>query len=140
MDISERDQQIRRMQEEFILERGRAEKAEAGAGRAELESLLKKLAPHLSQLATMQALAEQGKEIRAADVLKLFTKVDAVLADAGLERIGEAGAEATFDTRSHQRMSGRDVREGDPVVVRFVGYRIGETVLVKAMISRKEAP
>ncbi len=49
------------------------------------------------------------------------------------------GEEAPFDTRVHQRMSGADVLDGQPVAVRFVGYRLGETILVKAMVSRAGA-
>ncbi len=36
-------------------------------------------------------------------------------------------------------MSGADLAEGDEVVVRFVGYRRRDNMLLKAMVSRKAA-
>ena len=61
-----------------------------------------------------------------------------LLAEAGLVRVGEVGTQEPFDTRRHQRMSGADLTDGKPVTVRFVGYRLGETVLLKAMVSRQD--
>ena len=48
-----------------------------------------------------------------------------------------AGEVCGFDTQLHQRLSGADVQEGDTVRVRFEGYRFGEAVLTKAMVSRE---
>jgi molecular chaperone GrpE (heat shock protein) len=72
-------------------------------------------------------------------VLKLFGKVEAGLRESGLERIGTVGDTCGFDTRLHQRMSGADVADGDAVVVRFVGYRLRGSILLKAMVSRAAA-
>ena len=103
------------------------------------ESAIALLIYPLSQLATMQALTANGRPVRADDVLKLFGKLEALLAEAGLVRIGTVGEEVPFDTRVHQRMSGADVREGQPVAVRFVGYRLRDSILCKAMVSRAGA-
>jgi hypothetical protein len=40
----------------------------------------------------------------------------------------------------HQRMSGGDVRDGDRVRVRFVGYRFRGEPAVKALVSRVGQP
>ena len=137
MDLRDRDAEIARLRQEYERLQAEAERGRAGAAAAGFQALAKRLAPLLSQLATMQALAETGREVRAADVLKLFAKVEQVLADAGMTRIGAPGEETVFDTRQHQRMSGGDVDDGDPITVRFVGYRLGETMLAKAMVSRR---
>ncbi|MGP1680648.1 MAG: hypothetical protein ACTS6J_26285, partial [Burkholderiales bacterium] len=116
-----------------------AQREQARAAAAGVDALARRLAPLCSQLATMQALADSGRAVRAEDVLKLFGKVEAGLRDSGLARIGTVGDTCGFDARLHQRMSGADVADGDAVVVRFVGYRLGGDILLKAMVSRNGA-
>ena len=138
LDLKERDEEIQRLRREYGLQREQGERRQADAAAEGLEGLARKLAPLLSQLATMQALDAEGRQLRTGDVLKLFGKLDQTLAEAGLARIGTVGEETGFDTRWHQRMSGLGLEEGDPVKVRFVGYRLGESVLLKAMVSRRD--
>jgi len=137
MDLRDRDEEIRRLRQEYGLQQEQAERQQATASAVGFEALARKLAPLFSQLATMQALADAGRAVRTEDILKLFGKVEQMLAGAGLVRVGTVGAAAPFDTRLHQRMSGADLRDNDPVTVRFVGYRLGETILLKAMVSRQ---
>lgn len=139
LDLRGRDAELARVREEYERLREHAERERAGAAGAGFDALARRLAPLLSQLATMQALAEGERPLRAEDVLKLFGKIERVLAETGLARIGAVGEQAAFDTRVHQRMSGADVRDGDPVTLRFVGYRLGERILVRAMVSRSGA-
>lgn len=127
-----------RLREEFAsLERRSAAELEAARRDAVLR-LARRVGPLLSQFATMRALASEGREVRREDLLTMAGKLEAAFADAGIAPIGEVGAEAPFDPRLHQRMSGGDVSDGDSVRVRFVGYVCGETVVTKAMVSRKE--
>jgi len=139
LDLRERDGDIRRLRQEYERLAQQAQREQAGAAAAGADALARSLAPHFSQLATMQALADSGRAVRAEDVLKLFGKVEAALRESGLERIGTVGDLCQFDTRLHQRMSGADVADGDAVVVRFVGYRLRGNILLKAMVSRKGA-
>jgi len=90
------------VREEYRRLGGQAERERSGAAAAGLGSLARQLAPLLSQLATMEALAQGGREVRVGDILKLFGKVEGVLGEAGLERIGRVGEQAPFDTRLHQ--------------------------------------
>ena len=140
LDLRERDSDIRRLRQEYERSAQQAQRDQAGAAAAGVDALARSLAPLFSQLATMQALAESGRAVRAEDVLKLFSKVEAGLRESGLERIGTVGGTCVFDTRLHQRLSGADVADGDAVVVRFVGYRLRGNILLKAMVSRKAAP
>ncbi len=139
LDLRERDSEIRRLRQEYDLFARQAQRGQAGAAEAAVDALARSLAPLFSQLATMQALADSGRAVRAEDVLKLFGKVEAGLRESGLERIGTVGDICRFDARLHQRMSGADVADGDDVVVRFVGYRRRDNILLKAMVSRKGA-
>ena len=137
LDLRERDSDIRRLRREYERSAQQAQRGQAGAVAAGVDGLARGLAPLFSQLATMQALADSGRAVRAEDVLKLLDKVEAGLRESGLERIGTVGDACGFDTRLHQRMSGADVADGDAVVVRFVGYRLRGDILLKAMVSRK---
>jgi molecular chaperone GrpE (heat shock protein) len=139
MDLRDRDEEIRQLRQEYEFQRTRAERERAGAAASGFEALARKLAPLLSQWATMQAQAAAGRAVRAEDVLTLFGQVEQRLLEAGLTRLGAVGAVEGFDTRRHQRLSGADMRDGDPVTVRFVGYRLDETILLKALVSRQES-
>lgn len=119
--------------------RQQAAKGEADSAAADrMGKLLRRLAPLLAQADAMRHAATVGQPARSEDVLTLVGKIERALLDEGVARIGDAGEETAFDTRLHQRLSGGDVREGDAVRVRFVGYRQDERILVKAMVSRKE--
>ena len=139
LDLRDRDAQIATLRQEYQRLEQQAQQEKAGAAAASTDALLRRLAPLLSQLATMQAFAEAGRSLRIQDALKLFAKVEQVLVESGLARIGTVGQACSFDSRQHQRLSGADVDEGSAVAVRFVGYRIGEQVLLKAMVGRQGA-
>ena len=137
LDVRERDVQIARLRREFALESQQSEQAVADASVGGLEALAKRAAPLLAQLSTLQAMADAGREVRSGDVLKLAGKITALFVDCGLEPLGQPGEVCPFDPQNHQRLSGGDVREGDPVKVRFQGYRFREAVISKAMVSRE---
>lgn len=137
LDLRERDGIIGRLRQEYERFAQQAQREQAGAAVSCVDVLARSLAPQFSQLATMQALADSGRAVRAEDVLKLFGKVEAAMRESGLDRIGTVGATCAFDARLHQRLSGADVADGDAVVVRFIGYRLREEVLLKAMVSRQ---
>ena len=138
MELRERDQRITSMQKEYANLDAAGKRAAAGAGSSELEQLFKKLAAPLSNLAALAALAGEGREVAAADVLSLLRSVEKQLKAAGLEAVGEVGAAVPFDVALHQRMSGGMVSAGTPVVVRTPGYRFAGKVLLKAMVTAKE--
>ena len=138
LDLGERDARIDQMRSEYgVLEAAR-DRAAAGAGQDELERLFKRVSGPLSNLAALTAMAEGGKEVEVGDLVQLVRDVEKELARAGLEPIGRVGEKTQFDVAGHQRMSGAAVRAGTPVTVRVPGYRFGEKVLFKAMVSAVE--
>jgi molecular chaperone GrpE (heat shock protein) len=138
LELHDCEAQIRSLREEYRQLRVQMENEQAGAAVAGINILAQRLAPLFSQLATMQVVVEQGRSVRSEDLLKLFGKVEDVLAEVGLARIGSVGEAVAFDTQLHQRMSGEDVDDKDPVTIRFVGYRLGETALLRARVSRRD--
>jgi molecular chaperone GrpE (heat shock protein) len=141
MDLRERDEQIAQMKAEYESLEAAKEKAEATAGEGQLERLYKALSGPLANLATLATLAETGQQVEITDLLSLVRSLEEKLVRAGLEPIGHVGEQAPFDVTAHQRMSGGAVGPGTPVTVQLPGYRMGEKVLMKAMVSsREDAP
>lgn len=138
LDLDERDQRITAMQREYAVLQAAKEKAANDGGQEQLDQLFKKLTGTLSNLAALADLGQQGREIAATDLLGLFRSLEKELAHAGLERIGTTGEATTFDTALHQRMSGGTVQTGTEVILRIPGYRHGEKILLKAMVSTRE--
>ncbi|CAK0777420.1 molecular chaperone GrpE [Gammaproteobacteria bacterium] len=135
LDVRERDEEIHRLRQEYDRQREWSMRQQTEAAAMGFEVLARQLAPLLSQMATMKNLVDADRSVRVGDILKLFGKVEQVLVTAGLTRIGTIGVTVPFDTQLHQRMNGADFGDNDPVVVRFVGYRLGEAILCKAMVS-----
>ncbi len=138
MDLRERDERIEKLRVEYETLRAERDRAVGRAAQDEVEKLLKKLAGPLSNLVALATLAEAGKDVQAKDLASLVRGVEKELLRAGLEPVGKVGEETRFDVAVHQRMSGGAVREGTPVTIQLPGYRLGDKVLLKAMVSARE--
>lgn len=102
-----------------------------------LEALFRQLAAPLAQLKLQQALAANGKELAARDVLILAQQFANAVEAAGLEPIGGVGERCAFDPEWAQALApGVSLQAGEQVVVRFVGYRFQGQVLRKALVER----
>ena len=139
LDLRQKDGEIAALREEYERLRQQGERERDSAVSAGFDALARRLAPLLSQLATMEAMAGGEYAPRIEDVLKLFDMLEKVLVENGIARIGKVGEETIFDSQFHQRIGGAEVDDGDRIRVRFIGYRLGENVLLKAMVSRAEA-
>lgn len=135
LDLEERDRKIEQMRQEYAALQAGRDRAAADSGQEQLTRLFKKLTGTLSNLAALAAYQEAGRDVSAADFAALARSLDKELAKAGLERIGTPGEMAAFDLALHQRMSGAAVHDGGPVTVRVPGYRTGDQILMKAMVS-----
>jgi len=138
MDLQERDERIERMRAEYETLQLAKDRAETDATRAGVENLLKRLSGPLATLVGLTHMADTGDEIEMADMIQLVRDVEKSLARAGLERIGTVGDHDDFDSAAHQRMSGGSVQANTRVTVRLPGYRLGDKVLIKAMVSAEE--
>ena len=138
LDLDERDHRIAALLKEADEARDASRGDAESVATERMNKLLRRLAPLLAQADAMRHFATEGKPLHAEDAFMLMAKIEKSLAEEGVERIGEAGADAAFDQSLHQRLSGGDVRQGDPVRVRFVGFRQSGKILSKALVSRKE--
>jgi molecular chaperone GrpE (heat shock protein) len=140
-DLRQRDERIAQMKSEYDSLQAAKDRAEVAAGESRLERLFRSLSGPLANLTTLCALADAGQQLELGDLVGLIRSLEKELARAGLEPIGRVGQEAPFDVATHQRMSGGAVRPGAPVTVQLPGYRLGDKILLKAMVSaQQDAP
>lgn len=97
--------------------------------------LVEKLKPLLVQYPTLQQVVQRRPDYPAQQVLALLTCLGNFLQDWQLETIGQVWQQVAYDPESHQPDE-EDIQTGEPVYVRFVGYRLGDQVLVRAKVSR----
>ncbi|MGY2765834.1 transcriptional regulator with XRE-family HTH domain [Thermostichus sp. MS-CIW-26] len=97
--------------------------------------LVEKLKPLLIQYPTLQQVVERRPDYPAQQVLALLASLGNLLEDWQLEPIGQVWQQVAYDPESHQADED-DIQVGEPVYVRFVGYRARDQVLVRAKVSR----
>lgn len=88
----------------------------------------------LLQLPTAVAAAEKNPQLPATKLLPLLKPLTELLEHWGVETIGTVGEEVPYNPRNHELMAG-SAAAGQPVRVRYVGYRQGETLLYRAKVS-----
>jgi molecular chaperone GrpE (heat shock protein) len=138
MDLREREERMAAMQKEYSALEAQARAAAQAGGEQQLEQLLRRLVSPLAGLATLAALAEAGRPVEPKDLAAAFRSLEKQLHGAGLEQVGAVGERTAFDTALHQRLSGGAVSAGTRVTVRMPGYRWGQKVLLKAMVTARE--
>jgi molecular chaperone GrpE (heat shock protein) len=134
--LLEKDERIRALEAEYKALSERAAGDAAANTRENLRELFRRVAPPLAQLDEMRATAATGATARVEDVFKLVKALETALERAGLKAVGAVGEQTAFNARLHQRMSGGDVRDGDPVRVEFVGYELDGEVALRALVTR----
>jgi hypothetical protein len=68
----------------------------------------------------------------------LLRPLERLLAEWGLETIAAVGAIVAYAPQEHQLLEGSAL-PGDPVKVRYVGYRQGPVLLYRAKVSPTHA-
>ncbi len=98
------------------------------------QSSLQTLESWMLQWPTAAYAAQQNPTAPAVKLLPLVRPVENLLTQWGIEPIGQVGATIGFDPQQHQVM-GTIANPGDPVQVRYVGYRQGDRLLYRAKVS-----
>lgn len=88
----------------------------------------------LLQLPTAAYAAQQNPQAPAVKLLPLLRPIDRLLQEWGIEAITSVGAEVAYDPQQHQLMEGT-AAVGEPVRVRYTGYRQGDKLLYRAKVS-----
>jgi DNA anti-recombination protein RmuC len=138
--LGEREQQIQELRQECGGLHEQLTDSQSRAAETAQLAVFRRLQPVFVQLPTLRRAVQERADIRIADVLDIFSQVEAVLDDMGVETIGEAGSEMPYST-AYCRAVGRgamSVAPGDPVRVRYVGFSKNGDVLVKAEVTPLE--
>ncbi|MEN9231742.1 MAG: helix-turn-helix transcriptional regulator [Thermostichus sp. DG02_5_bins_236] len=93
------------------------------------------LQPLLTSYPTIRQIAQRKPDWPAQNVTALFRSLDALLHHWSYEAIGSPLEAVPFHPQLHQPDQ-PDIQPGDPVYIRFVGYRQGEYILCPAKVSR----
>jgi hypothetical protein len=98
------------------------------------QASLATLEPWLLQWSAASYAAAQNPAAPAVKLLPLVRPVEQLLKDWGIEPIGAVGDELPYDPQHHQIL-GTPATAGDPVRVRYAGYRQGEKLLYRCKVS-----
>ncbi len=89
----------------------------------------------LVQYPSARRLAARKPDLPAQNLTALFSALDDLLGDWGYDTIGRVWERVAFDPQLHQA-DASDAVPGELMYVRFVGYRLGDRILVPAKVSR----
>lgn len=98
------------------------------------QSSLAVIEPLLVQWPTVEAAAKKNPQLSAVKILPLVKPIMELLKRWGIEPIGIVAEHTPYNPQIHQIMEGV-ANPGDPVQVRYVGYRQGEKLLYRAKVS-----
>lgn len=104
-------------------------------------STLEAIESWLLQFPTAAYAAQQNPELSATKLLPLMRPLEQLLRDWGVEAIAPVGVELPFDPQLHQLMDESNPAaspaemSGNPVRVRYTGYRQGNQLLHRAKVS-----
>lgn len=137
LELEEREREVTRLREELERQRGGTSARVTEAVQARMEQLLADVAAPVAQLLTQTHLLEvEGKPVQARDVLAIAKRLVRVLEDNGLTMEGSVGETAPFDPNRHEPLSAdASLKQGQPVVLRFVGVAYQGKLLRKAGVE-----
>jgi molecular chaperone GrpE len=123
--------EITRLRKEFsLLKEQSSVQLERAADEAH-EALFRQLAVPMATLSAMQARHRSRGELNPEELLQVVGSFGKILAERGMEPIGRVGEEEPFDPSRHQMLDGSRPQPGEPVLVRFAGFRFRNTIVAK---------
>jgi molecular chaperone GrpE (heat shock protein) len=99
------------------------------------DTVFEQLQPLLTSYPTAQKMVDANPDLSAKNLVALLTPLDTLLQHLEVEPIGAAWQQVSYDPQLHQPDTD-DLTPGDPVFIRFVGYRQGDRILCPAKVSR----
>jgi len=98
------------------------------------QATLQSIESFLLQWPTAAYAAQNNPQAPAVRLLPLVRPIEQLLLAWGIETIGPVGAVAPYDPQIHQLME-ETTQPGNPVKIRYVGYRQGAKLLYRAKVS-----
>jgi hypothetical protein len=106
-----------------------------------IQALLEFVAIPCAQLITQHYLhTEKGISVKPSDTFQITSRLVRDLEKAGLDPIGSPGQSLEFDPEFHTPLDASvELEIGSPVIVKFVGFRFQNTILLKAQVEAVKA-
>ncbi|MEB3828255.1 helix-turn-helix domain-containing protein [Phormidium sp. CCY1219] len=98
------------------------------------QASLETLESWLRQWPTAARAAQKNPEVPATRLLPLLGPLEQLLQQWEVVPIAAVGSQVAYDPQHHQLMEGT-AQPGDPVQVRYTGYRHGDRLLFRAQVS-----
>lgn len=133
-DLSESQEDKTALQQEYQRLRQELEEQRQALLQEFVQSSLQVLESWLVQWPTAAYAAQQNPQAPAVKLLPLLRPVEKLLLEWGVEAIASVGAQLPYDPQQHQLMEGT-AQPGDPIKVRYTGYRQGDRLLYRAKVS-----
>jgi molecular chaperone GrpE (heat shock protein) len=92
----------------------------------------------LTSYPSVVKMAKANPELPASNLVAIFSPLENLLTRWGCASIGNPWEQVPFDPQYHQ--ADEAIAPGEPVYIRFVGYRHGEQILYPATVSRTLPP
>jgi len=84
---------------------------------------------------TLKQMVKVKPDLPTKNIISLFNPLDNLISTWGYETIGQVWQEVEYSPSLHQADSS-EIQPGDPVYIRFVGYRDGLKIICPAKVSR----
>ncbi len=131
-ELDDRREEIVRLRKEYALLQ---EQRRGQAGRAAdeaVESMVQQFAAPLANLGAMQARHREQGALNLNDILHVVASFEKILAERGMQQIGQVGEELPYDPALHQMLDSSLPLPGQQVRIRFVGCRFKGKIIAKA--------
>lgn len=89
----------------------------------------------LANYPTAIKMAQHKPDLPAKNLVALFTPLGNLLSDWGYISIGEPWKQVEYNPQVHQA-DADDIKQGELVYIRFIGYRREDSILCPAKVSR----
>ena len=104
---------------------------------SKIEDIMISLAPTLGQLALLETMFSNEREVKMENIFKLVRIIESSLKETGLRRLHNPGEIQEFNMISMQSVKeGVELSEGQKVVVRLPGYLFKDKYIWKSLVDK----
>jgi molecular chaperone GrpE (heat shock protein) len=125
-------QQCQRLREELKTQAAQVRSDAIDGGFEQIQTLL-------TQYPSVRKMVENQPDLPARNIVALLTSLENIVKFWECQSIGKPWEMVEYDPQIHQSDVG-DIRTGESVYVRFVGYQKGDRILIPAKVSRTLPP
>ena len=140
IELAERREEISILRKEYALQREQSRLQTERAESEAIESIVRQFAAPLANLSAMQVRHREQGDLNPSDIFQVAAAFDKILAERGMQPIGKVGESQPYDPVLHQMLDVTNPLPGQPVQIRFVGFRFKGKLIVKAQAGSVSKP